>query len=272
MNMFYRLYEKLSWIPWLAEVVDSAINGEIKNRLPLQKDNGKALSVILNGPSLNRTLHYLNRSNTDVMMVNYAVETKLYDELKPEYVCFADPRLFMPCKKNYYLQKRIADVNENTILFFPGSVKNAVLLKGKNTRKVFSVNKLLDIELYSVKLLEKNLFAPYFINIGIMALYVGIQLGYKKIYLYGADLSMFKQLTLNEKLEIEKDDIHYYGKQKINLSKVLRNSYDMPYEMKTWYETFSQFRIIAKYAKAEAVKIINMSDETMLDCFERFKE
>lgn len=272
MNTFYKIYEKLSWIPWLAEIINSAFNGEIKDRLPLQKDNGKVLSVILNGPSLNRTLHYLDRSNTDVMMVNYAVETELYEKLRPEYVCFADPRLFMPCKKNYNLQKRIEDVNEDTILFYPGNVKNAVMLKGKNVKKVFSINKLLDIELYSVKLLEKNLFAPYFINIGIMALYVGIQLGYKKIYLYGADLSMFKQLTLNENLEIEKDDIHYYGNQKINLSKVLRKSYDMSYEMKTWHETFAQFSIIAKYAETESVKIINMSDETMLDCFERFKE
>ncbi len=272
MNTFYRVYEKLSWIPWLAEVVDSAVNGEIKNRLPLQKDNGKILSVILNGPSLNRTLHYLDRNNTDVMMVNLAVETQLYEELRPEYVCFADPWYFNPCKRTYNIQKRIEDVNKNTILFYPSNVKNAVLLKGKNAKKVFSLKRLLDIEAYSVKLLEKNLLAPYFINVGIMALYVGIQLGYKKIYLYGADLSMFKELTLNENLEIESDDVHYYGKQRVNYSKADRNGYDMTYEMKTWYETFSQFCIIAKYAEAKSVKIVNMSDESMLDCFERFRE
>lgn len=272
MNRFYRIYNRLAWLQWVEEIVDGIFSGEIKSRLPLQKDNGKILSVILNGPSLNKTLHYLHRSDTDVMMVNYAVETELYDKLKPEYVCFADPVLFTPCKRNYNLQKRMENVNGNTILFCPSNIKNTALLERWNIKKVFTLNKLLNIELYSVKLLEKNIFAPYFINVGIMALYVGIQLGYKKIYLYGADLSMFKQLTLNEKLEIERKEIHYYGNQNTNLSKMLRNSYDMTYEMKTWYETFAQFNIIAKYAKAEAVKIINMSDETMLDCFERFME
>ena len=138
-----------------------------------------------------------------------------------------------------------------------------------NIRSVFATEQIVGMDAYSPKLLEQNLISPYFINVGIMALYVGIQLGYKRIVLYGADLSMFKALSVNEKLEIEQGSTHFYNDQKLNLTRIFRRGYDMTYEMRTWYETFSQFKLLSKYAEHENVKILNMSKESMLDCFEK---
>ncbi len=272
MSIIDKLHDCIKWYPWLCRVTDAALSGEINGRLPLQNDNGKKLSIILNGPSLNMSLKYLDPNNTDIMMVNHAIELELYEKLKPIYVCFADPNLFIPSKSNYKLYRRIAEINKKTILFYPSTNKNVIMIKGKeiNIRSVFATERIMGREVYSPKLLEQNLISPYFINVGIMALYVGIQLGYKKIILYGADLSMFKALLVNEKLEIEQESTHFYTDQKLNLSRIFRRGYDMAYEMQTWHETFLQFKIVSEYAKYENVEILNMSKESMLDCFEKF--
>lgn len=272
MSIINKLHDCIKWYPWLCRVTEAILSGEINSRLPIQKDNGKELSIILNGPSLNMSLKYLDPNNTDIMMVNHAIELELYEKLKPIYVCFADPNLFVPSKNNYKLYKRIAKINKKTTLFYPSTNKNVVMIKGKeiNIRSVFATEQIVGMEAYSPKLLEQNLISPYFINVGIMALYVGIQLGYKRIVLYGADLSMFKALTVNEKLEIEQGSVHFYNDQKLNLTRIFRRGYDMTYEMRTWYETFSQFKLLSKYAEYENVKILNMSKESMLDCFEKY--
>ncbi len=271
MSIINKLHDCIKWYPWLCRVTEAILSGEINSRLPIQKDNGKELSIILNGPSLNMSLKYLDPNNTDIMMVNHAIELELYEKLKPLYVCFADPNLFVPSKNNYKLYKRIAEINKKTILFYPSTNKNVIMIKGRemNIRSVFATEQIVGMDAYSPKLLEQNLISPYFINVGIMALYVGIQLGYKRIVLYGADLSMFKALSVNEKLEIEQGSTHFYNDQKLNLTRIFRRGYDMTYEMRTWYETFSQFKLLSKYAEHENVKILNMSKESMLDCFEK---
>lgn len=271
MSIIDKLHDRIKWYPWLCRVTEAILSGEINSRLPLQKDNGKELSIILNGPSLNMSLKYLDPNNTDIMMVNHAIELELYEKLKPIYVCFVDPNLFVPSKNNYKLYKRIAEINKKTILFYPSTNKNVIMIKGRemNIRSVFATEQIVGMDAYSPKLLEQNLISPYFINVGIMALYVGIQLGYKRIVLYGADLSMFKALSVNEKLEIEQGSNHFYNDQKLNLTRIFRRGYDMTYEMRTWYETFSQFKLLSKYAEYENVKILNMSKESMLDCFEK---
>ena len=273
MSFFYKIYHALSWYPWMEDVIRAVLNGDIKNRLPMQKGNGKELSVILNGPSLNHSLQYLEREKTDIMMVNYAAETDLYHKLNPEYVCFADPVLFKPCVRNYNMFRKIEKINKHTLIFYPGVYKENMFMKNKNARKVFSTNRLLDVDLFSYRLLEKNLMAPYFINVGIMALYVGIQLGYKKIWLHGADMTMLRQVSVTENREIEIGDTHYYGEQKVNVTRLSRGTaaQDMKHVTQCFYEAFAQFKLLEKYAAARNVKIINMSDDTLIDCFERFR-
>lgn len=130
---------------------------------------------------------------------------------------------------------------------------------------MYTTDNLFDVNKYSKKFLEKNLMAPSFINVGIMALYVGIQLGYKEIFLHGADFSFFKTLSVNERLEVEMEDAHFYGTEQVSKECNMRE------HMKCVEEAISHFYIMQEYAKAEHVKIINMSDESMLDCFERYK-
>lgn len=275
MNKIKKWYDYMTLYPWLSGLMENILRGDIDRRLPLREDNGKTLSVLLNGPSLTETVQYLDRSKTDVMMVNDSVKTDLYREIKPDYFCLADFLYFRPTKENYMFFKRMEEINRDVVLFYPGNFDQSVILWGRDfhSRPVYAVSNFWDVQAYSYRLLSQNLISPYFINVGIMALYVGIQLGYKDIILYGADLSMFQNLSVNEDMQIETVIRHYYEKEpkKINQSQMFSRSYNMTHEMRTLYQTFAQFSVIAKYAADAGVKILNMSKKSMLDCFEKFR-
>ena len=51
------------------------------------------IHVLGNGPSLNKSL-YLIKPSDYVMMVNYAVLTDLFFDVKPRFLCLADPAYF----------------------------------------------------------------------------------------------------------------------------------------------------------------------------------
>lgn len=264
--MIRRIYDNLAWYPWISSVLRDFMTGSLKERLSLQKPRDRALSILLNGPSLSKTLKYLDRDKTDVCMVNFAISTELYEQMKPEFICLADPVFFTTDKKLFEYYKRIKEINPKQVIFYPNYVNIVHLKKWKfKLKRVYTADDLFDVNKYSKKLLEKNLMAPYFINVGIMALYVGIQLGYKEIFLHGADFSFFKTFSVNERLEVEMEDVHFYGTEKVSKECNMRR------HMQCVEEAISQFYIMEKYAKAEHAKIINMSDESMLDCFERYK-
>lgn len=266
MRVIERLYDCLAWYPWVSSIFRDYIEGNLKERFPMQPSRQRSLSIILNGPSLEKSLKHLNREKTDVCMVNYAVLTELYEKIRPEYICLASSNFFVLNKKIYNFYKRIEEINPEQIIFYPSYVKTASLNRKKiRFKRIYTTDKLYDISKYSVKLLEKNLLAPFFINVGIMALYAGIQMGYKKINLYGADFSYFKSYSVNDDLKVEIEDSHFYGKRRL----ILPNNMHM--ELQNLQQAYSQFYIIKRYAEAEHVKIVNMSDESMLDCFERYK-
>lgn len=97
--MIRRIYDNLAWYPWISSVLRDFMTGSLKERLSLQKPRDRALSILLNGPSLSKTLKYLDRDKTDVCMVNFAISTELYEQMKPEFICLADPVFFTTDKK-----------------------------------------------------------------------------------------------------------------------------------------------------------------------------
>ncbi len=266
MKTIKKIYDYLAWFPWISSICRDYMEGRLDERLPMQKPRDRALSIVLNGPSLKDSLKYLDRDKTDVCMVNWAVKTELYEQLKPEYICLADPNFFIIDKRIYRYYRRIEEVNPKQVIFYPSYGRITSIKKGKmQFKRVYTTDDLFDVSKYSVKLLEKNMMAPYFINVGIMALYIGIQLGYKKIYLHGADLSFFKTFSVNENLEVEMEDSHFCDSRKVVLEGNMRM------HMQCIERAVEQFYIMARYAEAEHVKIINMSNESILDCFERYK-
>lgn len=272
-EMFEILFEKMKWYPWMRYILESYIKGDTKERLVLQPAKKKELSLVLNGPSAKRTVKYLDPEKTDVMMVNLAPLTPLYKELKPKYLCICDSCYTKKMKRNFSLKNELLKMNEDITIFLPHYLKDQNIFSKTNLKikYVFSPTGLTfaGYDVISYKLMEKNLMVPEYNNICIMAIYVAIQLGYKKIYLYGADENFVKEMTVDDNNRIMRRDDHYYGKGVMCES--AEHGYDMEIMMYMMYRIFNGLKKLKKYADKENVSIINMSDDSWIDCFKRYK-
>ena len=137
-----------------------------------------------------------------------------------------------------------------------------------NIKYVFSLYGISRYDFYSHKLMEKNFLAPAYNNVVIMCLYVGIQLGYKKIYLYGADENFLKQITVDQRNRVMRECVHYYGSEMMCENK--KHGSDMEIMTYMMYRIFNGLKRLKRYAAKEKVRIVNMSDDSWIDCFPRY--
>ena len=266
-----RMFTNLIWYyQWIQYIIKSICNGEIKNRLPIQYDKKRTLSIVLNGPSVNWTVKYLDKRETDVMMVNDAPLTPLFKELEPKYVCLADPYYNKKIKRNLVLRDALIKSNNKVTIFMPHMLRKGIFdTKQLKVRYIFTPDIYLEDFDIPHRLLEKNLITPFLQNVAIMCIYVGIQLGYKKISIYGLDADFLKDLTVDKTNRTIKKDVHYYGIETFCLNE--DRGLDMTEMIYTTYIMFRILKELKEYAVKENVQIVNMSDISWIDFFERFK-
>lgn len=253
-------------------LIKNCFNGNLKSRFPMQPERERILSIVLNGPSVNRTIHYLDKDKTDIMMANYAPLTPLYKDLNPQYVCIADSYFKKNTKRNRMLWEELEKTKNKVTIFLPHYLKRQGFFsaKGLTVRYIFSPMGIRKYDGFSYRLLEKNLLAPIYYNVAIMCIYVGIQLGYKKINLYGADEDFMKELSVDKNNKVMRESVHYYGKE--TFCENTLHKFDMEMMMYMAYMTFNGLKKMKQYAEKENVKIVNMSDSSWIDFFKRFKE
>ncbi len=266
------MLDKIMWYPWLKCIIKSCLNGEIKDRLPIASANKRTLSIVLNGPSVNRTIKYLDSKETDIMMVNGAPITPLYKELNPKYMCFCDAAFAKKSNRTLKIRRELLQSKEKPMIFLPHYLKGQNIYSGGclNVKFVFSPHVTSQYNVYSHRLMRMNLMAPSYNNVAIMCLHVGIQLGYKKIYLYGADENFVRDIVVDKNNRVMRIDRHYYGEEKICENRM--HGFDMEIMMYMMYMIFKGLKQLKRYAQEENVRIMNMSDDSWIDCFERFEK
>ena len=134
---------------FLKYLIKSYLNGNIRKRLPLQNKKEKALSIVLNGPSVNRTIQHLNKEETDIMMANYAPLTSLYKQLKPKYICFADLYFKKNNEKNRMLWNELAKSGDRVTVFLPHFFRKPNFVdKNLNIQYIFSPTQITKYYIY----------------------------------------------------------------------------------------------------------------------------
>lgn len=263
--------EKNEYYSFLRNLVKDYFNGNVKERLALQPPKKKNLSIVLNGPSVNWTIQYLNKDESDVMMANYAPLTPLFKELNPQYICFADTLLGKYTKKNLMLRDELKEAGDKLTIFLPHYLKDKKIYSDKklNIKYVYSPKEIRRYDIFSYRFLEENIAAPVYYNVAVMCMYVGIQLGYKRINLYGADEDFMKELSVDKQNRVMRNSVHYYGKE--TFCENTYHKFDMEAMMYMGYMTFRELKKLKRYAIKEKVKIVNMSDVSWIDFFERFE-
>lgn len=262
------IYESLLWLVRLIE------KGSFHNYI---KDNKTGrLVVVGNGPSVADSMQdVINCTTCCYCCVNHAAKTPFFYQIKPQYYVLVD-MLFFSERKNKKDQDTInmlKSVDWNMKLFVPYRCCDIVRKEFKNNRNIsiLPFNPIPYKGFRTVKhyLYNRGLSMPLCNNVMIAALFIGVQLGYEKIDVYGLDFSWIKEMRVDENNVVCRVDKHFY-EQEVQLTPWVKSD-GTPFTVssicRTLADGLDSFRDVAEYAQRKGCLIINRNKSSFIDCF-----
>lgn len=238
------------------------------------------LVILGNGPSLNTTvsesLDFLK--SRQMLAVNFAVNTDLFFELKPQYYVLADPHFFKR-KEQENVQQLWHNLDErvdwNMTLFIPSNVK-ASEVELKNTNIKVCVYNLTPVEGYNWFenwAYGQGLGSPRPRNVLIPSLMLAIRMNFKNIYLAGADHSWPKTLSVDDENHVVSIQPHFYVDKEKEQNRVKTDYMNYPLHqiMYSFYVAFKSYFTIQRFAVKCGIKVWNITPGSFIDAFPRKK-
>lgn len=245
--------------------------------------------VLGNGPSLKDAMPLAidALSKTDTLCVNYFAQTEFYSKIKPKYYIIAGPELFDTNMPDEFVKcgvKIFTEISQKTswplVLILPINAK-----KFKPWQNLIKSNKHIQIHYINITSIEGfgffkklcfnlKLGLPRPHNVLIPAIFSLIHVGYKEIWLLGADHSWLKDIHVTENNEVFLTHRHFYAEEPSgqstrkmhNLTGGTRLLHEM---LEKFYYSFRSYFEIRDYAYHRDIKIFNATKESYIDAFPR---
>lgn len=234
--------------------------------------------ILGNGPSLADTIkNDLSKlQSSPSLAVNFAANAEEFQMLAPRYYVLADPHFFTgvddPNAKRLH-ENINCKVNWKMTLFVPSNFKNAT---------AWLNNRNVDVEYFNpvgtegFKWLTDMAYRtgrgmPRPRNVMIPAIMIAILLGYKEIYLAGADHSWMKTLSVDEQNRVISVQPHFYKDNDEETERVTTTymNYRLHDIVNSFYVAFKAYHEIAAYANRHGINIYNATPGSFIDAFER---
>ncbi len=233
-----------------------------------------------NGPSLADTirLHSQALHSNPTLAVNFAANAPEFTSLKPRYYLLADPHFFT--RKDDANVARLTDnlataVTWEMTLFVPvqsiGSVASGI--KSNPAIKIETFNA---VGVEGWQWLEGTAFRsgrgmPRPRNVLIPSIMVGILMGYRQIYITGADHSWTRTISVNDRNEVVSIQPHFYKEDEKEIERVRTDylRYPLHQILYSFYVAFKSYFAIARHASRIGVEIYNATPESFIDAFPR---
>ncbi len=243
---------------------------------PKAPENGR-LVVMGNGPSLRGLIDsgLLEKTTADLLAVNFAANSEEFFTLRPRYYVIADPYFFTSGKDVNVA--RLTDnlsnrVNWDMILFVPANAASSVNISNTSI-KIVPYN---CIGIEGWKWLRRMAYnarrgMPRPRNVLIPAIMAGIWMGYKTIYVAGADHSWTRTLEVNDRNEVISVQPHFYEDNEhehARVTAVYRNI-RLHEVIHSFYVAFKAYFEINSYALSADTAIYNITPGSFIDAFER---
>lgn len=237
----------------------------------------KPLVVLGNGPSLKETIekHSDKLREYDTMAVNFAANAPEFEFLKPEYYILADPHFFdNPDDSNVArLIANIQKVDWPLTIFLPFGARRRCALKKTqwlniefyNAIGVEGFRKFTDIVYSSGRAMPRPR------NVLIPAIMTGITMGYKEIYITGADHSWTKTLSVDNENRVVSIQPHFYKEDEREMRRISKEylKHKLHNILYSFYLAFRSYHVIEDYASRLGIKIYNATLESFIDAFPR---
>ncbi len=240
----------------------------------------ESLIILGNGPSLNDSI----RDDMDIlqtnpcMAVNFAANSDEYLRLRPRYYILADPHFFTAHGADNNVTRlfeRIASLTDwQMTLFVPAAyVKNFALPSPNEHVTICSYN-CVGVEGFSAfenSIYARGLAMPRPRNILIPALMTGIHLGFRHIYICGADHSWTRTLSVSEDNKVVTVQPHFYKDNADEHARVTQvyDNVKLHEILNSFYIAFKSYHTIARYAASRGVEIFNATKGSFIDAFPR---
>ena len=261
----------------------------ISCRLPVLPQGKTDIYILGNGPSLGDSLidsTTLLQSN-DCMCVNFFADSKLFEVIKPSYYVFLDPVFWEENCRGQLIESRdrvYSKINNavswKITLLFPMYAKRALDLENlfsNNNIEVcfFNSSPLSGFKHLTYWLYKNNLGMPHAQNVLVAAIFIAINIGYKQIFLLGADHSWHEDIVLNAENIVCHKNKHFYDDK--DDTKLLRwekgdnsgGTLKMHEILMALAKMFEGYQALEEYSKYRNASIYNASAKTYIDAFTR---
>jgi hypothetical protein len=249
------------------------------------------LNIVLNGPSLSKDLHKFEKGHA-VLCCNHFIDSKFYKKIQPDFYLFQDQYFCSPNVRGEYISKRDATFE----LILKTKLINDIVVPDKRFhRKLLDLDcrfsdkqfhyinaksRIFNQDIFKIfkpksslsKLLMKaGVLTPSLDNAIIGGVLFGLKNEFKEIRLYGASLSYFKGLEIDNDQRLV--NIIKYSDHEISRlvyhGKVGFKPQTISGELAHWARVFKMLELCNYFSTIHGVKVINYSDETYIDAFPR---
>jgi hypothetical protein len=267
-------------------LVKVTVRSKLSSSLP--KAEQISCAVLGNGPSLKTSFEQhpdFFKQHALICVNNFAI-TPEFEKLKPQYYAMLDPAYWVD-KPNKMAEECIMNLQKKTTwklhLLLPAAAKNS-----KAFNELLRQNKNIEVNYYNYTVFKgfekishyfyrKNLAMPQSQNILVACLFLSINLGFKEIFLLGADHNWHENLHINENNQVCLKDVHFYENEtQVNYRLFYKDdlkteTFKMHEIMSALGKTFYGYELMNRYAVSCGATIYNASEISFIDTFKRIK-
>ena len=273
------------------EIVLSLIRIIVLSKLKIEIPNpgGEELLVLGNGPSLAVSLqeNFQKIEKGPCLVVNNFAFSDFFEKIKPSFYVILAPEYFMskpPTENHFFLRKKLFNILVSKVtwpltLFVP-----ALAEKYPEWKKTLNANENLKIyyfnstpvegpEWFTQKMFLFNLGMPRPHNVLVPSIFLGINMQYKNIFLFGADHSWHEEIKVDDLNQMTVNHGHFYDQedQRGKMHKLDGKEFHIHDVFRKLYLAFKGYFILASYAKKRGVSIFNASHRSYIDAFEKVR-
>lgn len=257
--------------------------------ISIDKHEEKDIIIFGNGPSLQQDI--LNNleifEKTALGVVNHFSYSEFFSQLKPENYFLLDPAFFEqsmtePVKKTYRI---LTEETDWEITFFlPWNSRKSPFVKGLMKKKIFKfqfVNYVTTkggFRAINHRLYNWNLAMPQSQTVLVYALFLGVRIGYERVFLFGAENDWHTNVRVNKQNQLIISDLHLYKEKKEDTERIVKDPLDpsksirMAVLLESCMKVFKGYDVINNYARTKQVTIYNCSTNSLIDSFERLDD
>lgn len=245
----------------------------------LKGDPSRPIIIMGNGPSLAADIadHADALAKGPAMAVNFAANAPEFRRLRPSYYIMIDPLFFSPAPEGNFktLWENIAAVDWPMTLIVPRKqARHLPAAVRENAQIVLACVNPVAVEGWSWLVdaaYTSGMGMPRPRNVLIPAIMAAVVIGYKEIYLCGADHSWTKTISVDENNCVVSIQPHFYkeDERELKRQRIDYMRYPLHQIMESFSIAFASYHKLQRFARRKGISIYNATPGSFIDAFER---